>query len=456
VDESGDACLTTFASVVDAVKCGMAVQAVLASDPALQVRIGIHVGDVVAREGRLIGDGINVASRLPALAAPGGICASDRVVEHLRNQNIATTSMGERSLKNVARPVPVYAISGAPPRRGVAGGRPSRRALALAAGLLVALLALYLLRAGGLEDLMMVAIRGGLLRPGATYEQEIAFTTTSDGVRIAYSTTGEGPPVVLILGWFTHLEQGANSPGLNLWAPALLPRHRIVQYDGRGSGLSDRGISDFSLEAKLRDLEAVIAATGLERFALYAVSAGGPTAIAYAVRNPERVTRIAFYGSFASFAAAGRRNLERWKSFPQLVRTSWGEDNPAFRQLFTSLFMPESDALSIRMFNEFQRMAATPEDAAAFIESLIDTDVTPLAPRIRVPTLVVHVRGDQVVPFALGREVAALVPGSRLVGIEGPNHMIMSDDAAYQQFEQAIAGFFAADVEDSPAAPPRG
>lgn len=447
VDESGDASLSIFPSVVDAVRCAMAIQAVLAADPKFQIRIGIHVGDVVEHDGRLIGDGINVASRLPALADPGGIVASDRVVEHLRNQNISAVALGTRSLKNVAEPVPVFSIGGAP--GASAKRRVSRGRMILAAGLAtLVLLAGWLFLVGGMDDLLVAAVSRGYLRAGANYEQEIAFATTSDGVRIAYATAGnpDGSPVVIVLGWITHLERGANSPGMNPWIPGLLEDHRVVIYDGRGTGLSDRGIADFSLDAKVRDLEAVVAASGLERFGIYALSAGGPTSVAYAVRHPERVSRIAFYGSFLWMGGVPG-NLERWRSFPPLVRAMWGEDNPAFRQMFTSLFIPDGDDVAMRIFNEFQRLSATPEDAAGFIASIGETDVRDLAPGIRVPVLVLHRRGDQIVPYPLGREIAALVPGARLVGIDGNNHAFSSDEGeAMDQLSREASAFFAGDL----------
>jgi class 3 adenylate cyclase/pimeloyl-ACP methyl ester carboxylesterase len=447
-DESGDASLSVFPSAVDAVKCALAIQAVLASDPKFQVRAGIHVGDVIERDGRLIGDGINVASRLPALAEPGGIVASDRVIEHLRNQQIASTPLGAKTLKNVAQPVPVFAIAGIG-AQGPPAPATSRRRVVLAAGLAaVAVLAGWLFLAGGSDELLFQAVRQGWLTFSEDYEQEIGFTTTSDGVRIAYATAGNptGSPIVLVLGWFTDLEKGSNSPGMNPWIDGLLEEHRVVLYDGRGFGLSDRGIEDFSLDAKLRDLEAVVEAIGLDRFAIYAISAGGPTSVAYAARHPERVTRIAFYGSFLSLDSEPR-NLERWRAFPPLVRSSWGEDNPAFRQLFTSLFMPDGDETSFRVFNEMQRVSANANDAAGFIASLSEADVRALAPTIHVPVLVVHMEGDQIVPFTLGRDIAARIPGARLVGLDGNNHAPVPREAErFAELSRLMSDFFAADL----------
>jgi pimeloyl-ACP methyl ester carboxylesterase len=252
---------------------------------------------------------------------------------------------------------------------------------------------------------------------------------------------------VLALGWFTHIERGANSPGVNPWIPHLLDRHRVILYDGRGTGLSDRGIEDFSLDAKLRDLEAVVEAAGLGHFALYAISAGGPTAIAYTARHPGRVTRLALYGSFVSLDCRPG-DLERWGSLVPAVRAGWGEDNPAFRQVFTSLFMPDGDEVSMRMFNEYQRLSATPEDAARFIESLLDTDVTDAARTIRVPVLVTHLRGDEIVPYECGREIAALVPGAKLHTIEGRNHAMITRQPV-EELQRVTGEFFAAGLQEA-------
>ena len=445
VEDVGDESLSTFGSALDAVNCALSIQGVLENDPELKVRIGIHIGDILEQDGKLVGDGINLAARLRPLAEPGGICVSERVRDDLRSHpEIRAAFLGAKELKNVERPVRVYSLmraaAGEPP--------PARRQRRLprwlvAAGAALALAALLLAIPPVREIVMFQLLTKRILVPGPTYEQDIAFTRTNDGVRIAWSSAGAGPPVVIVLGWFTHLEEGTG-PGWNLWVPALVDQHRMIQYDGRGSGLSDRGIDDFSLEAKLRDLEAVVEAAGLERFALYAISSGGPTAVAYAVRHPERVTRLAFYGAFLRIDGAPG-NVARWRSMPAMVRAGWGEDNAAFRQVFTSLFMPDAAELNMRVFNHMQRVAATPEDAARFIESMIETDVVDLAPQVRAPALVAHVRGDQIVPYPLGREIAALIPGAHLLTLDGNNHMLFGQDAAFGQLNDALLAFFGED-----------
>jgi len=444
VDESGDASLSIFPSAVDAVKCATAVQAVLAAEPKFQVRIGLHVGDVVERDGRLIGDGINVASRLPAQAEPGGIVATDRVVEHLRNQNIGARPLGERVLKNVAEPVPIYAIGGAAETAAPASKLSRGARIGIAAGAAATLLGVWLFLLGGLENAILFGVSRGIIPLAEQFDQEIAFATTSDGARIAYATAGnpDGPPVVMALGWVTHLERGFNA----LWVKGLLANHKVLLYDGRGTGLSDRGVDDFSLDAKVRDLEAAVDAAGLDRFGVVAISAGGPTTVAYTLRHPERVARIAFYGSFLWLGTIPK-HLEMWKTLPPLVAASWGQDNPVFRQLFSNLFMPSASDLAVRAFNEFQQISMTPEDAAGFIGSLAVTDVRELARGIRVPVLVVHRRGDLAVPYPLGREIAAVIPGAKLVTLEGDNHApSLEEQEAIEELQSSLTEFFAPDI----------
>ena len=252
---------------------------------------------------------------------------------------------------------------------------------------------------------------------------------------------------MIMLGWITHLEQGLLSPAY--FGSALHQigaRHFVVRYDGRGFGLSDRAVSDYSLNARVRDLEAVTEALKLERFSIYAISMGGPTAIAYAARHPEKVSRIVLYGSYARLIR-DVQDRQKWEAMITLIRTGWGSDNPAYRQMFTSLFMPDGTEVDQRLFNEMQRVAATPEDAAAFVSMGLDIDVRDLARQIHVSTLVAHVRGDQVVPFDLGRELAALVPGARLVVIEGRDHASVPSDGERKQMAQAVFPFLDEDLQ---------
>jgi class 3 adenylate cyclase len=280
-------------------------------------------------------------------------------------------------------------------------------------------------------------------------EQEIRFCTTSDGVRIAYATAGEGPPVVRVLGWFTHLELEGEFPVWRGVHEGLSARHLLVRYDGRGMGLSDRDVSDFSLEAKVRDLEAVVDALNLRRFALLGTSEGGPTAISYTVRHPQRVSRLILYGSFMGGRTPAAEEAERFQAMLTLTRHGWGQDNPAFRQMWTGVFIPDADAEQIRWFNEMQKVSATPEGVVALLSAMPTVDVRELLPRVKVPTLVIHRRGDAAVEFERGRELATLIPGARFLPLEGRNHVILVDEPESEAFLKAVEGFLAEDPKSA-------
>jgi class 3 adenylate cyclase/pimeloyl-ACP methyl ester carboxylesterase len=274
-------------------------------------------------------------------------------------------------------------------------------------------------------------------------EQHIRFCTSSDGTRIAYATVGQGPPLVRGLGWLTHLEYEWENPLWRTFINGMSGRNLFVRYDGRGMGLSDRRVSDYSLEAQLCDLEAVVDALGLERFALYGISQGGPTAITYALRHPERVSHLILYGSFARMGwwrdtEEGRQQAGAIRT---LIRQGWGSDSPAFRQLATSLFMPDADIDSIRAFNELQRVSASGDNVVDLMTALLDIDVRPLLPQVTVPTLVIHRRGDTVIPFESGRELATGIPGARFLPLDGRNHFPLPNEPVTAAMGKAIYEF---------------
>jgi serine/threonine protein kinase/alpha-beta hydrolase superfamily lysophospholipase len=274
-------------------------------------------------------------------------------------------------------------------------------------------------------------------------EQEIRYCTTADDVSIAYATVGEGPPLVRSLGWFTHLEMEWKwQLGREFWE-RLARRHLLVRYDGRGMGLSETEVEDMGLEKRLLDLEAVVDAAGLERFALMGMSEGGQTAIAYAARHPERVSHLVLYGTFRDNKHL-QADREKWRGLMQLMKSGWGQETPVFRQIFTHLFLgTEASADQIRYFNEMQRASASPETALAFLAATGRVDVLEEAAKIRCPTLVVHRRGDLLVPFEAGRKLAASIPGARFLPMEGDNHWLLLRDPGVEEYAEALESFLA-------------
>jgi class 3 adenylate cyclase/predicted alpha/beta hydrolase len=257
--------------------------------------------------------------------------------------------------------------------------------------------------------------------------------------------------LVRCLGWLTHLEYEWGNPLWRFFIDAMSRRYLFVRFDGRGMGLSDRRVSDYSLEAHVRDLEAVVDALGLERFALYGISQGGPPAITYAVRHPERVSHLILYGSFArwegGFNLEGRQQAEAMLT---LVRQGWGSDMPAFRQFFTCAFMPDADIETIRAFNELQRVSASGDNVVDLMTGTLDIDVRPLLPRVTVPTLVIHLRSDMVVPFESGRELATGIPGARFLPLDGRNHSPLPNEPVTAAIGKAMYEFLG-EGEPAPA-----
>lgn len=284
--------------------------------------------------------------------------------------------------------------------------------------------------------------------------QQVRFCTSNDGVRIAYAVHGTGPSLVRAATWMTHLERDWDSPLWKHWLEGLASGRTVVRYDERGCGLSDREVREISLERSIADLEAVVDAAGLERFALLGTSQGGPTAIAYAVRHPERVTKMVLYGAYARGrlhrGSEARRELDAMLA---LIAAGWGKDNPAFRRVFTTLFVPDATPEQERWFDELQRVSTTSEMAVRIRRSRDEIEVTELAPLVSVPTLVLHARQDGAIPFDEGRLLAALIPDARFVPLESPNHILLAGEPAWQRFLEELDAFLGAPQPVRPGGP---
>jgi pimeloyl-ACP methyl ester carboxylesterase len=274
--------------------------------------------------------------------------------------------------------------------------------------------------------------------------QEVQYCTTSDGVRLAYSKIGKGTPIVRTPHWFAHLEYDLKGPIFRHQILGLAHRHSLLRYDGRGLGLSQREVKEICFDRLVEDLESVVDRAGLERFILVGLSQGGAVAIAYASRHPDRLTHLIIYGAFGrgllhrENPEKGRQTLELSRT---LVREGWGSDQDSYREFFTSQFIPDGTMEQYRWLNEIQRIAATPEVADRIMCLNADINVVNLLPKVRVPTLVLHTRGDLRVPFSLGQEIAAGIPNAKFVPLESRNHIILADEPANRQLFDAISSF---------------
>jgi pimeloyl-ACP methyl ester carboxylesterase len=280
-------------------------------------------------------------------------------------------------------------------------------------------------------------------------DQQIQFCTTEDNVRIAYATVGSGPPLVKAANWLNHLEFDWKSPIWRHFFEGLSQNQCLIRYDERGNGLSDWRVEDLSLDAFVDDLEAVVDAVGLDRFPLFGISQGGPVAIAYTSRHPEKVSQLVLLGSYA--VGWNRRNypqkvIEQRRAQLTLIRHGWGEENPAFRQMWTTQFFPDAGPEEMQWFNELQRVSTSPEMAARLFEALGEIDVLDLLPQLNVPTLVLHCKGDVAVPFEEGRRLASLIPGAQFVSLESNNHVLLRGEPAMDKFMEEIGRFLGREI----------
>ena len=270
--------------------------------------------------------------------------------------------------------------------------------------------------------------------------QDIRFSVTSDGVRLAWASIGDGPPLVKASNWLTHLDFEWGSPIWQHWWTELSKHHRVIRYDERGNGMSQRDVPNVNFETWVRDLETVVDAAGLERFALLGISRGGPIAIAYAVKHPERVSKLVLYGAFPAgvFHYGSPEELEARRALMSLTRLGWGLHHPAFCRMFTNRFMPNSTPVHENWFDDLQRVSTSAENAARLIEVDSNIDVRSLLRKVEVPTLVLHCDHDRVVSPEHGRQLAAEIPNARYASLPSSNHLLLAEEPAWQVLLQEL------------------
>lgn len=277
--------------------------------------------------------------------------------------------------------------------------------------------------------------------------QEIRFCTGADGARIAYALGGHGAPLAMSGTWLDHLEYQWLSLAWRPWLEHFTRQHTLLRYDLRGTGLSDRSFTDVSGETWVRDFATVVDAAGFERFPLFGICQGGPIAIEYAARHPDRVSHLLLYGTYAR-GNFMRPELPRAQAqaqvFIDMARLGWGHEDHAFMQVWASLFQPGGGIEHLRSWTELQRLAISPENAPRFFEAAFRTDAQEAARRVRCPTLVVHANRDKAVPVEEGRRLAGLIPGARFVEIDSANHMLMPDEPAWARFQEEAGDFLRA------------
>jgi class 3 adenylate cyclase/pimeloyl-ACP methyl ester carboxylesterase len=408
VKTMGDGVLLEFPSVVAAVECAVTIQNMMVERNVdtpearrIVYRIGVHLGDVLIDGDDILGEGVNIAARLESICEPGGVSISRAVYDQISGKlALGFRTLGLQKLKNIARAVEVFAID-------------------------------YSDKTDDPHS-----------PDDAKVAQTIKYCRAPDGVRIAYAISGSGPPLVKAGNWLNHLEYDWESPIWRHVFRGLSREHTLIRYDARGNGLSDWDVDTLTLDAWVTDLETVVDTAGVERFPLLGMSQGGAISVAYAVRHPERVTHLILYGAFA---LGGRKRApaekEVFDAMATMIRHGWGADNPTFRQLFTWRFFPGGTHEQADYFNELELKTTSPECAARNYDVVTNFDIIDLLSKVTAPTLVMHVRDDQMIPFESGRKLAAGIPGARFIALPGRNHLFLEHEPASDRFFEEISLF---------------
>ena len=274
--------------------------------------------------------------------------------------------------------------------------------------------------------------------------QDIRFCTTADNVKLAYAVSGEGPPLVMSATWLSHLEHQWRSASWQPWLEAFSREHKLLRYDARGCGLSDRDAADLSFEAWVRDFECVIESASFRQFDLLAKCWGGPIAIEYAARHPERVNRLVLYGTNAlgRLRWSDRPNeAERARVLLDLMRLGWGQENHAFMQVWASYFQPGGTFDHLRSWSDQQCVATSAETAVQLMRNGWNVDVRKAARKIKCPVLILHCERDVVVPIDQGRLLASLIPDCRFVQLNSENHMPLGDEPEWSRLVAEVKAF---------------
>jgi pimeloyl-ACP methyl ester carboxylesterase/AraC-like DNA-binding protein/mannose-6-phosphate isomerase-like protein (cupin superfamily) len=287
---------------------------------------------------------------------------------------------------------------------------------------------------GARQEAALVNVRSG---------ERLAACTSADGARIGYSDLGEGLPLLQPAVWFHHVELDWDTAAWSHWMTLAAEGRRLIRSDLRGVGLSDSDPPRWTFEALVEDFEAVVDATGVDRFDLFGLSHGALVAIAYAARHPERVRRMLLYGGYAEgFGVRGDPDeIKRRNSLLQMGQIYRDGDREVFGRMLGALYWPGARGEVIDWLNE--RLVTIMGLNESLQDVFRDVDLRGELGAIRAETLVAHSRGDRIIPHSCSEELAARIPGARLISAESDNHMLLADEPAWPSFARELRAFLA-------------
>ncbi len=402
----GDGALIEFPSAAAALRCAVRVQQDMRRpeppyrcSQRIQLRAGLHAGDVIVEGDDIFGEGVAIASRLQAAAQPGGILASRGFCD-LAGSDAAVRLRREglHSLKGIAQPIEVLAVD--------------------------------------FSDAAINARRAGFAR-----NQEIRFCSTKDNVRLAWTVNGNGPTVVKAPNWIGHLELDWRNPGFAPLLTAIAEKWRLVRFDQRGNGLSDWDVDEIQFERFVDDLECIFDAAQVERAPIIAISQGGAIAAAFAARCPARVSAIVMIGAFVQGRTKRPSKRELAQALRAMMAAGWGDEYPSLRDLLANVIIPTASEEERRQVAEDMRRIISPQNVARFREAVDNIDITALLGDVACPCLVLHCSGDRMQPVEQGRAFAAGLPNARFIAYDSPNHTPVESDPIWPLMERDILAF---------------
>jgi DNA-binding winged helix-turn-helix (wHTH) protein/pimeloyl-ACP methyl ester carboxylesterase len=284
---------------------------------------------------------------------------------------------------------------------------------------------------------------GSASGPSALPRQAVTFSQTDDGTNLAVASVGSGPVLVRAAHWGTHVEFDLQNPLTSPLLRRLAGHFHLVRYDGRGTGLSDWSVGEISLETFLDDLETVVDSLALERFALLGMHSGAAVSIAYAVRHPQRVSKLVLFGGYAQ--GHQQRNLTRDADWAKAMTVVLGssQEHAVFIRAFSSLWLPSGTPEQVQWFMDLARVSHSSESQAKFGMAVGKIDVIDLLPMVKVPTIVFHCIRDNLIPFSQGRLLACSIPNARFVPLDSENHALLSREPAWMTMMEEMEAFLA-------------
>ena len=414
IKTTGDGFLATFESSSDAVESSLEIQikineleSLFNNDQRILYRIGINVGDVVIDDGDIFGNSVNIASRLESIADPGGISITTEIFKNIKSINNFKSykfeHLGNQFLKNISQQVNVYKIILEIFRKDIVSNKAS------------------------LTDV----------------DQEVRYCSSNDKTIIAFAKVGNGPPLLKAPNFMSSLEHDWRSPIWTHMYRFLAKEHTLIRFDQRGNGSSDLEPLDITFNSFVEDMEAVVNNSKIDKFPIFGVSQGCAVSIAYAIKHPNKVSHLILIGGFAR--GKGQRGDPTYASKSDMEQTmilsGWEDENPAFRQFFTTSMIPEGSKEQMDTFNDIMKITTSAKNAAKISKVNDQIEICDILPRLKVPTLIFHCTDDARVPISEGKFLAANIKNSKFIPIKSKNHLILETDKDWDLFKDEVTKF---------------